>query len=280
MEDNNKKKNKPVKPLKVNLMIGIIAMLLCVIFAIIDGTNKLGFFNRDIFSLSSIVGIIVLILFLSLVFCFFFALIKGLIVIRKYPFGSRERTKASEYMDIVNVIPIFILIFLIIDAFILSPVRVSGTSMLDTLNENEKLYINSLVNALLGFPKLNKGEKLEIVGFSILNLDWAAALEARRENKKFDYAGLKACINDFINKRFAITSEDNTLLKKCHCDISNKCLFEMLSTLADVYKWDEKGINRKDLNASKVTQQLFLVALRHEFGFNDVTIIARGIIQG
>ena len=139
MEDNNKKKNKPVKPLKVNLMIGIIAMLLCVIFAIIDGTNKLGFFNRDIFSLSSIVGIIVLILFLSLVFCFFFALIKGLIVIRKYPFGSRERTKASEYMDIVNVIPIFILIFLIIDAFILSPVRVSGTSMLDTLNDKELL---------------------------------------------------------------------------------------------------------------------------------------------
>ena len=47
--------------------------------------------------------------------------------------------RVSENMDIVNVIPIFILIFLLIDVFFLSPVRVSGVSMLNTLEDKELL---------------------------------------------------------------------------------------------------------------------------------------------
>ena len=134
MEDKKKK----VRPLKVNILIGIISLALCVIFAIIDNGNKLGFFHRDILGASPVLGTIMIILLSIILFSFFFALFRGLILLRKKP-NQAKMDKASENMDIVNVIPIFILFFLIIDVFFISPVRVSGESMLNTLNDKELL---------------------------------------------------------------------------------------------------------------------------------------------
>ena len=134
MEDKKRK----IRPLKVNVLIGIISFALCVIFALIDNGNKLGFFHRDIVGASPVLGAIMLILLSIISFSFLFTLIRGLILLTKNT-DPAKMDKASENMDIVNVIPIFILFFLVIDVFFMSPVRVSGESMLNTLNDKELL---------------------------------------------------------------------------------------------------------------------------------------------
>ncbi|MBP5343407.1 signal peptidase I [bacterium] len=132
-------KTRRIKPLKINVIIGTIFLSLCIVFGIIDSKNKLGFFNREIFSFSPILGIILIVLFSAIVFFFFFAFIKGIVVLIRHPNDEEKKGRASENIDIVNVIPIFIFIFLLLDCFFISPVRVSGESMMNTLSDQELL---------------------------------------------------------------------------------------------------------------------------------------------
>lgn len=131
---------------------------------------------------------------------------------------------------------------------------------------NDRNIVLNLVYAVFGFPKVDKDTK--ILGFNLLDACLGRALEARRTGAKIDYKEFGEAFNHFINIRFAVTADDGTtLFKKCHADVNNKVLLEALSTIADEYKWDSKGINRKSLNKFKVARQMLLVGLRHEFKF-------------
>ena len=136
--------SKAKTKLLTNIVVTIIAVILLIIFSILDLNNPLGFFERlngvvfeeeavSTTNYTKIIGIILLLFFTF----FFYSLINAIV----YMFSTDEAKiiKATDLINTTNVIPITIALFIFIDFLFISPVRVSGDSMKNTLHNNDLL---------------------------------------------------------------------------------------------------------------------------------------------
>ena len=133
-----------------NIVVASIAIILLTIFSILDLSNPLGFFDRIngvVFeeadeaatNYSRIVGIILLIFFAFFFYSFFNA------ILHMFSKDEKRIAKATDLVNTASVIPITIAIFIFIDFLFLSPVRVSGDSMKNTLHNNDILLTSHFI---------------------------------------------------------------------------------------------------------------------------------------
>ena len=134
---------KPKKKLLLNIIVGGIFFLLLLVCSIIDLSNPLGFFSRTE-SVTGNLNKIISMVILTLVLVFLISLIVSTIISLLKNVSENTILKVTDIQNTLNIVPIILLIFIFIDAFFFSPVRVSGYSMENTLNDGDLLVVSHL----------------------------------------------------------------------------------------------------------------------------------------
>ena len=130
------------KGLIVNTIVGGIFFLLLFIFFSFDKANSIGFLSRDLTNNNKILGTLVPALIIILLVLSLIAFTLNTLFIFFKDSNENVVSKISDTCNTLNIVPIVLSIFFLIDAFFFSPVRVSGLSMNNTLNDNDILIIS------------------------------------------------------------------------------------------------------------------------------------------
>lgn len=120
------------------IFLGCAFTLLLLVFSYIDLSNPLGFFNRD--KTSEIGGGVInnkiFIIVLSILgFIFLISLIGGISRFSKKIKSAEDADKFSRaynFLNVMNVVPFILMVFVMVDALFLSPAQVYGDSMNDS----------------------------------------------------------------------------------------------------------------------------------------------------
>ena len=136
MENNNIKKG-----LLKNTIEGGIFFILLLVFYLFDKKNSIGFLSRDL-STNRFLGTLIPSLIIGIVIVSIFSYVINVLFLIKPSKNEETNKKVVDASSTFNIVPIVLSIFLCIDAFFFSPVRVSGLSMNDTLSNNDVLLVS------------------------------------------------------------------------------------------------------------------------------------------
>ncbi len=166
---NEEDLRKVRKSLLKNTIIGGVSTLLLLIFSFIDKRNDLGLLNRlssfrqDTVSSGFSMVLNKLIIITVIILCIFFILSFLLSIVALITKNKNHKNlfKLNDAINTSNMVPIILAIFVFIDAFFFSPVKVSGSSMQNTLQSEDLLitshfYRNLDIDDIVIIEKLDK----------------------------------------------------------------------------------------------------------------------------
>ena len=129
------------KGLIINTIVGRIFFVLLLVFYLFDKSNSIGFLSRDL-STNRFIGRLIPILIIGFLIVSLISYIMNILFLIRPSKDDNSNKKVMDSTNTLNIVPIVLAIFLCIDAFFFSPVRVSGSSMNDTLSNNDILLIS------------------------------------------------------------------------------------------------------------------------------------------